>query len=71
MSLFDKEAAGQRQAHLMKLHRQMQGLRNEMEFVEILTQFWPLPNMAARMERLEERLHLLNQQASRMQVQAG
>jgi hypothetical protein len=40
----------------------MQGLQNEMEFVEILTQFWPLPNMAQKMERLEQRMELLNKQ---------
>ena len=54
--------AKQREQHLLKLQKQMQGLKNEMEFVEILAQFWPLPNMSQKMERLEARLHELNHQ---------
>lgn len=52
----------QQQQNLLKIKKQMQGLQNEMEFVEILTQFWPLPNMAKKMERLEQRMELLNRQ---------
>jgi len=52
----------QRQKQLHKLQRQIQGLRNEMEFVEILAQFWPWQNMLLKMERLEERLDFLNRQ---------
>ncbi len=51
-----------RQKQLKQLSRQIQGLRNEMEFVEILAQFWPLPNMSQKMERLQQRLTLLDQQ---------
>ncbi len=54
--------AQQREKHLQNLQKQMQGLKNEMEFVEILAQFWPLPNMSQKMERLEARLHELNAQ---------
>jgi uncharacterized protein YigA (DUF484 family) len=56
------QANDQRQLQLQNLQKQMQGVRNEMEFVEILTQFWPLPNMSQKMERLEERLQLLSDQ---------
>ncbi|WP_303675102.1 hypothetical protein [Vampirovibrio chlorellavorus] len=51
-----------RQKQLKQLSKQIQGLRNEMEFVEILAQFWPLPNMSQKMERLQQRLALLDQQ---------
>lgn len=51
-----------REQQLKQLSKQIQGLRNEMEFVEILAQFWPLPNMSQKMERLQQRLNLLNQQ---------
>lgn len=50
------------QLHLLKLQKQMQGLKNEMEFVEILAQFWPLPNMAAKVTRMEQKLVSLEQQ---------
>lgn len=52
----------QNQQDLLKLKKQMQTLQNEMEFVEILAQFWPFPNMARKMERLEQKLELLNRQ---------
>ncbi len=52
----------QRQKKLRKLQSQIQGLRNEMEFVEILVQFWPWQNMILKMERLEEQLNSLNRQ---------
>lgn len=57
-----KKNAAPSQHQLAKLQKEMQGVRNEMEFVEILVQFWPLPNMAKKMERLEQRLNLLNRQ---------
>lgn len=63
MTLLNQKAR-QSQKQLLKLQKEMQGIRNEMEFVEILVQFWPLPNMARKMERLEQRLHALNQQYS-------
>lgn len=51
-----------REQQLKQLSRQIQGLRNEMEFVEILAQFWPLPNMSQKMERLQQRLNVLDRQ---------
>ena len=45
---------------LKKIKRQMQGLKNEMDFIEILTQFWPLPNMEQKMERMSSRMESLN-----------
>lgn len=63
MGFFQKQDIGrQRQLQMLKLQKEMQGLRNEMEFVEILAQFWPLPNMNHKMERLENKLQLLSQQ---------
>lgn len=55
----NKKVCEQQLKHLSK---QIQGLRNEMEFVEILAQFWPLPNMSQKMERLQQQLALLDQQ---------
>jgi hypothetical protein len=63
MSFFNQQANNQ--VNLLKLQKQMQGIKNEMEFVEILAQFWPLPNMAEKMERLEQKLNLLNSQVAR------
>lgn len=57
-----QNSSTQHQQNLLKIKKQMQGLQNEMEFVEILTQFWPFSNMAQKMERLEQRLELLNRQ---------
>lgn len=55
-----------RQQQLLKLQRQMQGIQNEMEFVEILVQFWPWSNMAQKIERMEQRLQFLNLQHQRL-----
>ncbi|HEY9746164.1 MAG TPA: hypothetical protein V6C99_08105 [Oculatellaceae cyanobacterium] len=65
MALTFATPASNPQKELLKLNKQIQSVRNEMEFVEILAQFWPLPNMAQKMERLERKLALLNAQASR------
>ena len=61
-SYYKKSMQELRQLNLLKLQKQMQGIKNEMEFVEILAQFWPLPNMAAKVDRLERKLHILQQQ---------
>ena len=55
-----------KQIHWLK--KQMQGVKNEIEFVEILTQFWPLPNMAQKMDRLEDRLNSLQAQYAQFDV---
>jgi hypothetical protein len=62
MQLQKRFEAKVREQQLKQLSKQIQGLRNEMEFVEILAQFWPLPNMSQKMERLQQRLALLDQQ---------
>jgi hypothetical protein len=63
MSLSKKQVPDAvRQADLMKLQKRMQVLRNEMDFVEILVQFWPLPNMSDKMERLQDNLGSMNRQ---------
>ena len=40
----------------------MQGLKNQMDFVEIFSHFWPLPNMQQKMKRLENEMTGLNRQ---------
>jgi DNA repair exonuclease SbcCD ATPase subunit len=57
-----QNAAKQDKQTLLKLKKQMQSLQNEMEFVEILAQFWPFPSMARKMERLEQKLEQLKRQ---------
>lgn len=42
-----------------QLKKQIRRLQNEIDFVEILVQFWPWANMAKRMERLQERRNIL------------
>lgn len=54
-----------RQRHPAKLEKRLQSLRNEMEFVEILAQFWPWPNMADKVERLQAEIQRLDYQSSR------
>lgn len=49
-------------SQLKALRQQIQSIRNEMEFLEILAQFWPWQNMAQKVERLQQRLNLLNSQ---------
>ncbi len=63
MSMLQKQAKAfnnKNYNELLRIKRQMQGLKNEMDFIEILTNFWPLPNMATKMERLEQRMQALN-----------
>jgi hypothetical protein len=54
------------QRQVAKLEKRMQGLRNEMEFVEILAQFWPWPNMADKVERLQAEIKRLDHQVHRV-----
>jgi hypothetical protein len=42
-----------------QLKKKIRRLQNEIDFVEILVQFWPWANMANRMERLQERRNIL------------
>lgn len=63
MSMLQKQAKAfnnKNYNELLRIKRQMQGLKNEMDFIEILTNFWPLPNMSTKMERLEKRMLALN-----------
>jgi hypothetical protein len=62
MRFLKKDADQVRRAQMLRLKRQMQSVQNEIEFVEILAQFWPLPNMVDKMERLEQRILILNAQ---------
>ena len=48
--------------NIFKIQGRMQGLRNQMDFVEIFSHFWPLPNMHSRMKRLENEMQGLNSQ---------
>jgi len=58
----------QRHAELARLEKRMRSLHNEMEFVEILAQFWPLPNMASKVERLQAEIQRLRHQSSRLSL---
>ena len=71
MAYLSKQTTSLRQKNLLTLKKRMQGVRNEMEFVEILAQFWPLPSMIHRMERLEERLSHLSLSYRQMIAEAG
>ncbi len=62
MSVHQQRCPKSEHRELLRLQKQIQGLRNEMEFVEILAQFWPLPTMTHKMERLEKRLQVLSSQ---------
>lgn len=62
MHFLKKDPEQVRRAQMLRLKRQMQSVQNEIEFVEILAQFWPLPNMVEKMERLEQRILTLNAQ---------
>jgi hypothetical protein len=56
----------ERQQQLSRIEKRIQALHNEMEFVEILAQFWPLPNMSLKVERLQSEIERLRHQTSRM-----
>ncbi len=55
-----------RARQLARVEQRIQSLRNEMEFIEILAQFWPWPNMAEKVERLQSEIDRLRHQSSRM-----
>lgn len=55
----------QRQKLLRKVEKRIQGLHNEMEFIEILVQFWPLQNMTRKLERMAQRMRLLEAERQR------
>ncbi|MGE0200117.1 MAG: hypothetical protein AB7P76_04020 [Candidatus Melainabacteria bacterium] len=54
-------SADQAKKNLLRLKNRMRGLRNQMDYIEILSNFWPLPNMEARIRRLELEMCHLNQ----------
>lgn len=56
----------ERQRQLARMEKRIQGLRNEMEFVEILAQFWPWPNMVLKVERLQGEIERLSHQTTRL-----
>lgn len=53
-----QKLAGQKE--MQRLLRRMRGLKNEMDLLEILSNFWPLPNMESRVDRLEKEMDSLN-----------
>lgn len=55
-----------RQRALARIQSRIRLLQNEIDFVEILVQFWPWPNMAERMDRLQSRLQELNRQTQHL-----
>ncbi len=56
----------QRAEQIKKLERQMRELKNKMDFMEILSNFWPLSNLESRMERLVRQMNMLNAQVERL-----
>jgi hypothetical protein len=56
----------ERQRQLARIEKRIQSLHNEMEFVEILAQFWPWPNMVLKVERLQSEIARLRHQSSRL-----
>ena len=57
-----KQTAEDIKKNLLKIQSRMQALRNQMDFVEIFSHFWPLPNMQQKMKRLENEMLGLNNQ---------
>jgi hypothetical protein len=57
-----QKEASQQHLQRLRLQKKMQGLQNEMEFVEILVQFWPWQNMSDKMERLQSNLSEMQRQ---------
>ena len=51
-----------RQRQIAKVEKRIQNLYNEMEFVEILAQFWPWQNMADKVDRLQVEIERLRSQ---------
>ncbi len=51
---------------LLVLERKMRRVRNEMDFLEILTNFWPINNMEARVQQLEATMSALNENYIRL-----
>lgn len=48
--------------HLFALQRKMQKIRNELDFLEILANFWPIGNMENRVSKLEHTWFLLDRE---------
>lgn len=55
-----------REQRLVQIEKRIQSLHNEMEFVEILAQFWPWPNMAQKVDRLNAEIEHLRKQSGRL-----
>jgi hypothetical protein len=51
---------------VQQLERKITRLHNELEFVDILAQFWPWDNMTLRASRLQEHLLTLKQQQNQL-----
>jgi len=51
-----------RQRQLVQIEKRVQSLYHEMEFLEILAQFWPWPNMAQKVDRLQLEIERLRNQ---------
>ncbi|MBY0404340.1 MAG: hypothetical protein K2X66_10615 [Cyanobacteria bacterium] len=66
-STLDKEKNQKARLHI---ERRLTVLRNEMELVEIICNFWPLPNMNSRHERLKNQVDDLFQELAELTQQA-
>ncbi len=56
------QMAAQRKQHIAGLQRRMRSLKNQMDFLEIFSNFWPFGNMNARVDRMEQEMQTLNSQ---------
>lgn len=55
-NLQDRASKRSARKECKRLRRKMQHVKNQMDFIEILCNFWPMPNMSARHERLKAEL---------------
>lgn len=53
-----------RKREMKRIHRQMVFIKNQMDFIEILTNFWPLDNMESRARRLAREMDQLSHKRS-------
>jgi hypothetical protein len=66
-SMHDDKATLKRR---IKLQKQIQSIKNQMDFVEILCNFWPLPNMSQKHRRLKNEMETLQHSLRQMEEPA-
>ena len=58
-----------RQLMLAHLQKRISHLQNQADFIEILVQFWPLPNMSVKMTHLRQRIAQIDNQRRELREQ--